>query len=257
MKTAFETAKNEIPRGNKSSIGSYLSSLFEDRYGFEREERAYVRYYKNLVEDNTDYNIDDLALDYLSKYIGYNNFNDFCNNVSVEGGDGSTTFKLGFGDMISDKINQVIITVTNSPVFNIPQMAKNGMGIGALVLTLVAGLAYGGNSEIFNKSKCMYWDGNEYKITSCNDKNPKHQLIPVDTVKLKYFKKITRPDTLTIENGLGNSWCTKSDNKVEFFTMDGINPNNGKSLKDATEHMIKKYAGSNADKKKLDTQYVE
>jgi len=29
--------------------------------------------------------------------------------------------------------------------------------------------------------------------------------------------------------------------------MDGINPDNGKSLRDATRHMITKYAGKNAD----------
>lgn len=127
-----------------------------------------------------------------------------------------------------------------------PSWQKNGMGIGALVLTLVAGLAYGGGVDVFKSPKCMYWDGNEYKVTSCNDMNPKHKLIPIDTVRLKYFKKITRPDTLTVENGLGNSWYTKYDNEVEFFTMDGINPDNGKSLRDATEHMITKYAGENA-----------
>lgn len=133
-----------------------------------------------------------------------------------------------------------MVEIKNAPIFNIPPLAKNGMGIGVVILTLFAGLVYKG---VFNKYECMYWDGAQYKLASCNDRNPKHHLVPIDTVKYKYFKKVTRPDTLTIENAFGNSWYSKSNNVVEFFTMDGINPDNGKPLDDATEYMLTKYAG--------------
>lgn len=260
IKTAYEKAKNELKKekDSVSTILSFLSSELEQQFGFSKDERSFVRYYDRLIKKNKDYDIDEITLDQLSWYIGYENFHDFCDNFRIEKDKGDTKIQLKIDndeDSISEKLSKIIINITNTPIFNIPQMAKNGMGIGAMIIVLIMGLANGG--ILSQKNECMYWDGDEYKITYCNDKNPKHQLIPVDTVKLKYFKKITRPDTLTIENGLGNSWCTKSDKKVEFFTMDGINPNNGKSLKDASEHMIKKYAGSNADKKKLDTQYVE
>ncbi|RTZ50229.1 hypothetical protein EJ377_10045 [Chryseobacterium arthrosphaerae] len=95
---------------------------------------------------------------------------------------------------------------------------------------------------------CMYWDGTEYKITFCEDKNPHRKVIPIDTIKLKYFKKITRPDTLTVKNALGKAWYSKSDNVVEFFTMDGVNPDNGKDLDIASKHMLTKYAGDSAKK---------
>lgn len=88
----------------------------------------------------------------------------------------------------------------------------------------------------------MYWNGVEYRLTFKTDLNPKHTVIPLDTVKFKYFRKITRPDTLDIVNGLNNVWYSKYQNKVEFFTMDGVNPDNHKALKPVTERIIQIHA---------------
>lgn len=248
LKMVFDKAKKELNKTSKNSVSEYLNSLFDEEFGFSRHERTFARYYKSLVEDNIDYGIDAITLDNLSWYIGYKNFKDFCENYSFEKDKGDTKIQLKIDhdeESLSEKLSKIIINITNTPVFNVPQMAKNGMGIGMLALVLFTGLSYGGNGNMNdNGSRCMYWDGDEYKLTSCNDKNPKHQLLPVDTVKLKYFKKITKPDTLNVDNSLGNIYYSKYNNEVEFFTMDGVNPNTGKSLKDATEHMLTKYAGN-------------
>ncbi|WP_312078869.1 hypothetical protein [Chryseobacterium sp.] len=95
----------------------------------------------------------------------------------------------------------------------------------------------------------MYWNGNQYILTTIHDQDPSHDVIPAKSVLVNYFKKITRTDTLTIQNAVGKTWYSKHQNKVEFFTMDGVNPENGKELHPSTEHMIEKYAGENAEKK--------
>ncbi|PJJ64637.1 hypothetical protein [Chryseobacterium geocarposphaerae] len=252
VKTVFEKAKNEIPRGKKSSIASYLSSLFEEQYGFEREERAYVRYYKNLVEENRDYNIDDLALDYLSKYIGYDNFEDFCERVE---NDDLKTFTLSFKDL-SEKIHQIIITVT--PTVLLPDfIKKNGLGI--LEMTFVLLLVTGGVVFSNNKSSnpirflsekgfsidkpFMYWDGDRYMATDSSSLGPQIDVIPMDKFRFKYFKKITRPDTLNATNSMGKVWYDKTNNNVEFFTSYGKHPINDKALKDVSERILNHYAG--------------
>lgn len=103
----------------------------------------------------------------------------------------------------------------------------------------------GFKSELKNH---MYWNGNQYILTTIHDQDPSHEVIPAKSVLVNYFKKITRTDTLTIQNAVGKTWYSKHRNKVEFFTMDGVNPENGKELHPATEHMIEKYAGENAEK---------
>jgi len=250
MKTAYEKAKKELNRTKTSdvSVMTFLSLELEAHFGTSKDVRTFVRYHKRLLKDNKDYDIDEITLDQLSWYVGYKNFENFCENYSFEKDKGDTKIQLKIDhdeESLSEKLSKIIINITNTPVFNVPQMAKNGMGIGMLALVLFTGLSYGGNGDLNNNgNKCMYWDGDEYKLTSCNDKNPKHQLLPVDTVKLKYFKKITQPDTLNVDNSLGNIYYSKYNNEVEFFTMDGVNPNTGKSLRDATEHMLTKYAGN-------------
>lgn len=257
VKTVFKTAKNSLPRGSKSSISTYLSSFLEEQYGFERDERSYTRYYKSLVEDNTDYNIDDLALLYLSKYIGYDNFEDFCDRVNLENDD-SETFSLSFKE-ISEKLQQIIITV--SPTVLLPDfIKKNGLGI--VEMTFVLLLVSGG--VVFSSSKkaplgfsslwgtpatekpYMYWDKERYIASDSSYINPQTDVVPMDPTKFVYQKKITRPDTLTIENAKGKVWYDKSDNHVEFFTNYGEHPENGKTLKVATEYIVETYGGENA-----------
>lgn len=260
LKTVFEKAKKELPRGSKRSVSSYLSSLFEERYGFIREERSYTRYFTSLVQENEDYNIDDIALDCLSKYIGYNNFNDFCDSVSLEGEDATTTFGLNFRD-ISDRVLQVVITVTPTVLLK-DFMKKNGLGI--LEMTFVLFLVTGG--VVFSNGKnsrplglisgwgppatnkaYMYWDKDRYMATDSSSLGSQVEVVPMNEYMFKYLKKITRPDTLTTENAMGKVWYNKNNNKVEFFTSFGKHPENEKALKDVSKTILENYAGENAE----------
>jgi hypothetical protein len=263
VKTVFETAKNSLPRRSKSSISTYLSSFLEEQYGFERDERSYTRYYKKLVEENTDYNIDDLTLHYLSKYIGYDNFDDFCDRVDL-GNDDSKTFSLSFKE-ISEKIQHIIITV--SPTVLIPDfIKKNGLGIAEMtfVLLLVSGgvvFSTGkktplGFSSIWappaTEKPYMYWDKDRYIASDSSYIGPQINMLPMKPEVFVYQKKITRPDTLTIENGDHKVWYDKTNNHVEFFTNYGMHPENGKALKIATRYIIETYAGTHPKEEFVD-----
>ncbi|WPO91192.1 hypothetical protein [Chryseobacterium sp. YR459] len=252
LQEVYSKAGNDSSETSISGIFKYLERIFLDEFNFTLSYRTMLGYHEDIVDNNKKKKIKPLILDLYCKYIGFIDFNHYREerkiNYKNDTDDTEVNVTVTKGNSLSETMSNIMIVIKNQPIFNIPQMAKNGMGIGAVILILFASFSSGkGGLKIFDQeNQCMYWDGDEYKLTSCNDKNPKHQLLPVDTVRLKYFKKITRPDTLTVENGLGNSWYTKYDNVVEFFTMDGINPDNGKSLRDASRHMITKYAGKNA-----------
>jgi len=249
LQEVYAKAEKDGSGTSISGILKYLQVILLRDFKINLNYRTMLGYYQSIVDLNKDVTIKPATLDLFSKYLGFNDFNHYRKERKThyknDTDDTEVNVTVTKGNSLSETMSNIMIVIKNQPIFNIPQMAKNGMGIGALILILFAGFSYGGNGV--KENQCMYWDGDEYKLTSCDDKNPKHQLLPADTVKLKYFKKITRPDTLTVENGLGNSWYTKYDNAVEFFTMDGINPDNGKSLRDATRYMITKYAGKNAD----------
>ena len=57
------------------------------------------------------------------------------------------------------------------------------------------------------------------------------------------LKKITRPDTLTVENALGKVWYAKSNRRVEFLHITAFILK--MVLREATAYMIEKYAKNN------------
>lgn len=92
-----------------------------------------------------------------------------------------------------------------------------------------------------NKNQCMYWTNEGYASINCDEKMPQVQIIALDESKLKYFKKITRPDTLTISDIKG-VWYSKINKVVELYTSPGNHPvYTDKQLKPLTKYMFNKY----------------
>lgn len=258
VKTAFEQAKDELSKNGKSPRAAYINSLFEEKFGFAKNERTFVRYYTNLVEKNIDQDIDGITLNQLSKYVGYKDYGDFCKNSTFTKSTGdSTTVKVSINDdeeSISEKISKIFITVTNNPSFTIPEFLTKQSNLGIIGVILCGSVIVGSKMykaddrtpEIINSGnklgllsvpkQCMYWNGKEYVPEDCGQ--PKDNLIAIDPKKVANFKKITRPDTINSVKGI---WYSKYQNEVEFFTADGINPENGKDLNPLTDHILYKY----------------
>lgn len=262
----FRKAKEETGKTTKNGLATYLWAYFDERFPQSISDRTLSRYYDSFVEETRDeIGVEDFMLDRFSEYLGYKNFSDFSRTFIKKDEDtNKTTVNISVDkdeESITEKLSKIIINITNEQSFKMPEfMKQNGFGIVELVfvLLLITGtgkfvtsggsentnrLGIFGYPEVAKKKECMYWGGNEYKLAYCDDKNPAIDLEPIDTLLIKYFKKITRPDTLTIENALGKVWYDKSDNNVEFFTNHGKHPENGKALKDVTERILDNYAG--------------
>jgi hypothetical protein len=99
-------------------------------------------------------------------------------------------------------------------------------------------------SIIPGNGACMYWAEDHFQQIPCNQKIPNAIVVALDTVKVKNFKKITRPDTIT-HKAKGNVWYSKINKKLEFFTADGEHPEViGRRLKPITDYIINKYIDS-------------
>lgn len=95
--------------------------------------------------------------------------------------------------------------------------------------------------------ECMCWNGEKYIPVDCQDKTQPYQVIGLDQDKLEHFRKITKPDTLGIED-IGNIWYSKIDNEVEFFTGPGHHPvQQHRSLKAVTRHIWNTYVNIKPD----------
>lgn len=96
-------------------------------------------------------------------------------------------------------------------------------------------------NQMLNSRDCMYWHEDHYEPIPCNQKVPDAMLIALDTMKLKNFRKITRPDTITYQ-AIGKVWYSKINGKIEYYTSGGAHPVVfGRQLKPITAYIIDKY----------------
>ncbi|MBB6371191.1 hypothetical protein [Chryseobacterium shigense] len=266
IREVFEKIKRTSPRDTKSGWADDLSDDLEKKLNFTISAKTLSRYYDSFVgETSKETGIETLVLNKLSQYLEYEDFEDFSRTFIKEDEPvNKTTVKINVNEdeeSITDKFSKLIINITNEQNFKMPEFVKQN-GIGILGLLLIGSVFIGHYMGIDKKNKanvqylgsftggeplieknCMYWDKSEYKLADCSDKNPHHDLKPVDSVLLKHFKRINRKDTLTINNALGVTWYSKFYGNVEFFTMDGEDPDNGRELRASTAYIIDKYAG--------------
>ncbi|MGN6353176.1 MAG: hypothetical protein ACTHLB_07280 [Parafilimonas sp.] len=86
---------------------------------------------------------------------------------------------------------------------------------------------------------CMYWAGDHYELTACNEKHGNALVIALDTFALRHLKKINRPDTITL-NAIGSVWYIRTSGSIEYFTAPGAYPSDlKKHLKPLTEYIFK------------------
>ncbi|MGH1518424.1 hypothetical protein [Chryseobacterium sp. JK1] len=263
----FDQAKKESGKTSKSGLALYLKVHLES-FKIFFDEKTFSRYYDAFVLGiKKEINLDTDTLNKLSQYVGYDSFKEYIPTFEkkIETEEENTTsikFLLD-GEEVSvpEKIFNIIIKITNNPNFNVPDfMKKNGLGV--LEFVFVAMLVTGGvvfSNPSSNKNtlglmsfmspsqKYMYWNGEQFIETDSNNIGPEFDVIAKDEYKFKYLKKITRKDTMTVENSLGRTWYSKYNGDVEFFTSDGVDPGNRRELRKSTSLIIKKYAGKKAD----------
>lgn len=88
---------------------------------------------------------------------------------------------------------------------------------------------------------CMIWNEDHYQPVNCREKVVNAQSIPINRNLVTGFKKITRPDTLTIYS-VKKVWYINYRGKVDFFTANGNFPlDTTKRLLPMSDHILKKY----------------
>ncbi|MCT2563625.1 hypothetical protein [Chryseobacterium herbae] len=269
----FEKARKDFPaESTKNGWCKELVDYFEKKLKFIINEKTFVRYYDACVRDNKEPNIKDIKiLNKLSEYLGYTDFTDFSGTfIKKDETINKTTVKIKVDEdeeSLSEKFSNLNINITNEQHFKLPDfMKQNGLGIMeiALLLCLVTGnVVFSNNKKISNGSsfplslmsglqvatdkKYMYWGGERYIATDSSFIRPGLEVKAMNEHVFLHFRKIKRKDTLTEANALGKTWYSKFYGNVEFFTDDGVDPENGRELRKSTSTIIYKYAGKPKD----------
>lgn len=269
IQEVFEQGKKECGKTSKSGIALYLKVHLEEAFRLIVDERTLVRYYDAFIaEIRKEINLDYDSLNKMSQYLGYKDFADFSRTFIKKDEDANkTTVKISVDkdeESLTEKLSNIIINITNEQHFKMPEFIKqNGLGIMEIVLLvcLVTGnVVFSSNKKVNMESygfmakenmdidkKYMYWNGERYIATDSSYIGPRYGIVAMDEHKFLYFQKNMRKDTLNEVNALGRTWYSKHNNVVEFFTEDGVDPENGRELRKSTPLILYKYAGKPKD----------
>lgn len=89
--------------------------------------------------------------------------------------------------------------------------------------------------------RCMIWSNDHYRPVNCDEKTINETIYPIDRDLITNFKKITRPDTLTLYS-VKKVWYINTRGRVEFYTASGLYPlDTTRRLLPMTDHILKKY----------------
>lgn len=250
LEEVFKKASDNTTERSFSGILKSLERDLLDDFRISLSYRTFETYYKAIVDNDGDYNIKPAILDDLSKYLEYDDFRSFCLDWKT------------IEYTVSQTLSKIVINITNKPIFNLPDVfKKNGLGIMEMVfvLLLVTGGVVFSNNKIpkplgwmsgwgapATDKPYMYWDKDRYMATDSSSIHSRAEVLPMHSYAFINMKKIMRPDTLSVDNAMGKVWYDKSNNHVEFFTSFGKHPENEKTLKEVSEHILETYAGENA-----------
>lgn len=274
IQNVFERIKETSEKDTKYGWSDDLADAIEKKIKFKISSRTLSRYYDAYIDGiDEEKGIETLILNRLSQYLGFNDYEDFCTTIEKKGENASKTIvKIGVDNNEASSISGG--TGVNISIINTNEVASSGdnerdpgligrikeNGLGILEMTFVLLMVTGGVVFSNNKGSVsrglisnwdpiavdkpfMYWDGDRYMATDSSSLGPQIDVIPMDKFRFKYFKKITRPDTLNATNSMGKVWYDKTNNNVEFFTSYGKHPVNDKALKNVSEHILYHYAG--------------
>ncbi len=90
-------------------------------------------------------------------------------------------------------------------------------------------------------NQCMFWTVDHYQPVSCTKHSKDLKVYPFDAQKAAHVKRITRPDTITL-NSINQVWYVKVNGNMEYYTAAGFHPvYTDLRLKPLTQYIYHKY----------------
>ncbi len=280
IEEVFQKASDNTTERSFSGILKSLENTLLEDYKISLSYNTFKTYYTHLVEKDEDYNIKPMILDDLSIYLGYNNFREYCAEwKTVEYSVHESVSKVVINVINKPLLRMPEFVTRQSGIGALGVLVVGGLFLGKSYwheeseIAEVSGASpavelldsrasvakpyaiqekHSGEPKIIavvdrqvgkpleKQEYYMYWNGERFIATAEADLGAEFRVLPMDERQIRFFKKITKPDTIT-RSSIRKIWYSKKNNVVEFFTADGRNPENDAELHQLSEHIFKKY----------------
>ena len=216
---AFDKAKKDISgRSNKTSQSNFISESLLNDFKFQISSKTLRNLYDKSVgsEENEDISINSEYVENLCLFLGFENYNDFLKKYS--------------NDLTESKNVSLLNTIKKN-------RATLAIGLVSIIIIIFA--------TTFNKQRWMIWDNMQYiEVDFDAEKYSLSQLKIYNQERIDNFKRVI-PNCQTEfykNDGSANLWYGKNNSgELEYFTSIAKHPETGKTLREITDYMIKKY----------------
>lgn len=215
---AFEKAKEDIPgRSNKTNRSEHISTVLLDNFKYQISGKTLRNLYDQSVNSNLkeDISINSNYVQNLCLYLGYKDYRTF---------------------LMANPEN----TLSNDH-WLLDFIKKNWTVLLIFVLTIIIVLSI----TTFNQQRWMIWEDTHYvEVDFDAEKYSLSQLKIYNPNRIDNFQKVI-PDCKTSffnADDTVNLWYGKNNSgDLEYFTSLAKHPETGKTLKEITVYMIRKY----------------
>ena len=216
---AFDKAKKDISgRSNKTSQSNFISESLLNDFKFQISSKTLRNLYDKSVgsEENEDISINSEYIENLCLFLGLENYNDFLKKYP--------------NDLTESKNVSLLNTIKKN-------RATLAIGLVSIIIIIFA--------TTFNKQRWMIWDNMQYiEVDFDAEKYSLSQLKIYNQERIDNFKRVI-PNCQTEfykNDGSANLWYGKNNSgELEYFTSIAKHPETGKTLREITDYMIKKY----------------
>lgn len=221
IRKAFAKAEKDYVTNKKYKLSEHISEEVQELTKLPVHPRTFVNYYKKYIEKKHVATIPKHEnIELLCKYLGYANYKEYLQkNYSHHN------------------------TPEPSSIRKKPNTRKEIITLRFLWAFAILGVIWVSYSLLSPKetNECMIWQDDHYKITECNGENGVIKLDQETFNSMKELNGLCKDDTFFLPDNSPVVWYDKFHNKFTFFTMEGIHPTNGRTLKPITPYIIDKY----------------
>ncbi len=216
IRNAFAKAEKNYVNNRKYKLAEIISGKIEEDSNVIVTRETFVNYYNKYIEKKEGIAIPKHEnIELLCHYIGYDSYQEFLQKKT-----NSTETKPIKG---SFKNNRILIILWTFAILSV------ALGTYTIV------------SKRLNKDECMLWVNDHYEQVDCAGKQLEKPLDKETLSEMKQLFSLCKDDTFFLPDDSPVVWYDKHHKVLTFFTMPGIHPTNGKTLKPISQYIINKY----------------
>lgn len=228
VEKVFEKAKKEHASHSRYALSNHISD--KTNLSSKTLERAYDRYIDKKSKHGAP-NAE--SIDLLCTYLGYNDYEDWAKGNHFKKKKVAKKKVVQNGD---GKEKRLVITIS----------IAISIGLLFFIAQRWNGIA-DFNKNYVKEAQCMTWADSIYVKVYCNEaplSNYGTKVEPLNEERLVNMKQVAVHAAFKFfsEDGKPLIWYYKNkEGEIEYFTAPGLHPENGKTLRKITPHIIQTY----------------